>query len=49
MKVPYGWLRDYVEVPVEPRKLGEALTLVGLALEGLEASRSTQSRRPAAT
>ncbi len=36
MKVPYGWLRDYVDVPVEPRKLGEALTLVGLALEGLE-------------
>jgi phenylalanyl-tRNA synthetase beta chain len=36
MKVPYAWLRDYVDVPVGPEPLGEALTLVGLALEGLE-------------
>ncbi len=36
MKVPYGWLRDYVDVEAAPRALGEALTLVGLALEGLE-------------
>ncbi len=36
MKVPYAWLRDYVAVPVDAEALGEALTLVGLALEGLE-------------
>ena len=36
MKVPYAWLREYVDVEVTAQKLGEALTLVGLALEGLE-------------
>jgi phenylalanyl-tRNA synthetase beta chain len=36
MKVPYAWLRDYVDVQADARKVGEALTLVGLALEGLE-------------
>jgi len=36
VKVPYSWLRDYVEVEATPQALGEALTLVGLALEGLE-------------
>ena len=36
MKVPYAWLREYVDVKVAPPKLGEDLTLVGLALDGLE-------------
>jgi phenylalanyl-tRNA synthetase beta chain len=36
VKVPYAWLREYVDVEVAPEKLGEALTLVGLAVEGLE-------------
>jgi len=36
MKLPVSWLREYVEVRVEPRKLGEDLTMAGLALEGLE-------------
>jgi phenylalanyl-tRNA synthetase beta chain len=36
MKVPYAWLREHVDVSVGPRKLGQDLTLVGLALEGLE-------------
>jgi phenylalanyl-tRNA synthetase beta chain len=36
VKVPYGWLRDYVDLEVGAEALGEALTLVGLALEGLE-------------
>lgn len=36
MKFPLSWIREYVEVPVEPARLGEDLTLVGLALDGLE-------------
>jgi len=36
MKVPLSWLREFVDVPTEPRQLGEDLTFVGLALEGLE-------------
>jgi len=36
MKVPLSWLREFVDFPTEPRQLGEDLTFVGLALEGLE-------------
>ena len=36
MKVPLSWLREFVDLPAEPRQLGEDLTFVGLALEGLE-------------
>ena len=38
MKVPVSWLREYVEVTVEPERLAEALTLVGLAVEGIDQS-----------
>jgi phenylalanyl-tRNA synthetase beta chain len=36
MKVPLSWLREFVDFPTEPRQLGEDLTFVGLALDGLE-------------
>ena len=36
MKVPLSWLREFVDVTVEPERLGEALTLVGLAVEGID-------------
>jgi phenylalanyl-tRNA synthetase beta chain len=36
MKIPLSWLKEYVDVPVEPQKLGDDLTAAGLALEGLE-------------
>jgi phenylalanyl-tRNA synthetase beta chain len=36
MKLPVSWLREFVDVPVEPRQLGEDLTFVGLAMDGLE-------------
>jgi phenylalanyl-tRNA synthetase beta chain len=36
MKLPVSWLREFVDVAVEPRRLGEDLTMAGLALEGLE-------------
>ena len=38
MKVPVSWLREYVEITVEPERLAEALTLVGLAVEGIDKS-----------
>ncbi len=36
MKLPVSWLREFVEVKAEPRRLGEDLTMAGFALEGLE-------------
>jgi phenylalanyl-tRNA synthetase beta chain len=36
VKVPLSWLREFVDIPAEPRQLGEDLTFVGLALEGIE-------------
>jgi phenylalanyl-tRNA synthetase beta chain len=36
VKVPLSWLAEFVDVPVEAARLGEDLTLVGLAVEGLE-------------
>jgi phenylalanyl-tRNA synthetase beta chain len=36
MKFPLSWLREYVDVTVEPAKLGADLTLAGFALDGLE-------------
>jgi len=36
MKVPVSWLREHVEVAVEPKRLADALTLVGLAVEGID-------------
>jgi phenylalanyl-tRNA synthetase beta chain len=36
MKVPVGWLREHVDAPEEPRRIGEELTRVGFALDGLE-------------
>jgi phenylalanyl-tRNA synthetase beta chain len=36
MKVPYSWLREYVDVTVEPARLAEDLTLAGLELAALE-------------
>jgi phenylalanyl-tRNA synthetase beta chain len=36
VKVPVSWLKEFVEVRVEPARLGHDLTMAGLALEGLE-------------
>lgn len=33
MKIPYNWLKDYVEINVDPHTLGDKLTLSGSALE----------------
>jgi phenylalanyl-tRNA synthetase beta chain len=36
MKVPLGWLKEFVDVAVSPRELADALTLVGLAVDGVD-------------
>ena len=36
MKLPINWLKDYVEVDVDGKTLGDALTLSGSKVEGLE-------------
>jgi phenylalanyl-tRNA synthetase beta chain len=33
MKVPYNWLKDYVEIDVDAKELGDKLTLTGTQLE----------------
>lgn len=33
MKVPYNWIKDYVDVNVKPQELGDILTLTGSQLE----------------
>ncbi|MBV9697024.1 MAG: phenylalanine--tRNA ligase subunit beta, partial [Gammaproteobacteria bacterium] len=35
MKVPYGWLKEWVRVPWQPRELGQRLTLAGFELEAV--------------
>lgn len=35
MKVPYNWLKDYVDINVNAVELGDLLTLTGSALEGI--------------
>ncbi len=35
MKVPYSWLKDYVDINVSAKELGDLLTLTGSALEGI--------------
>jgi phenylalanyl-tRNA synthetase beta chain len=36
MKLPVGWLREYVDFPVDVGRLAEDLTLAGLAVDGIE-------------
>jgi phenylalanyl-tRNA synthetase beta chain len=36
MKVLLSWLQEFVDIPVESRKLADDLTLVGLAVDGVE-------------
>lgn len=36
MKLPIKWLKDYVEIDVDGKTLGDALTLSGSKVEGLE-------------
>ena len=33
MKVPYNWVKDYVDINVDAKELGDILTLTGSQLE----------------
>jgi len=35
MKIPFSWLKEYVDVDVEPPALAERLTFAGLEVESL--------------
>ena len=41
MKVPYNWLKDYVEVDIPAVELGDLLTLSGSKVEGVEIAGDT--------
>jgi phenylalanyl-tRNA synthetase beta chain len=36
MRVPLGWLRDYVDTELTPEQLAERLTLLGMEVQGIE-------------
>lgn len=36
MKISYNWLKEYLELGIEPHRLGEILTEIGLEVEGTE-------------
>jgi phenylalanyl-tRNA synthetase beta chain len=36
LRVPLSWLRDYVDVDLEPERLSERLTLLGMEVKGIE-------------
>jgi phenylalanyl-tRNA synthetase beta chain len=36
MRVPLSWLRDYIDLDLEPERLAERLTLLGMEVQGIE-------------
>ena len=36
MKISYNWIKDYLNIDLEPAKVAEILTSIGLEVEGLE-------------
>src|SRR5215472_8134327 len=36
MRVPYDWLKDYVDIELAPEELADRLTMVGLEVERVE-------------
>ncbi len=36
MKISYNWIRDYLKLDIDPHKLSEILTGIGLEIEGVE-------------
>ena len=37
MRVPLGWLREFVDVDLAPEVLAERLTMLGMEVKGIEA------------
>jgi phenylalanyl-tRNA synthetase beta chain len=36
MKISYNWIKDYLKIDLEPEKVAEILTAIGLEIEGME-------------
>jgi phenylalanyl-tRNA synthetase beta chain len=36
MKISYNWIKDYLKIDLEPSKVSEILTAIGLEIEGME-------------
>ncbi len=36
MKISYNWIKDYLKIDLEPPKVAEILTAIGLEIEGME-------------
>ena len=36
MKISYNWIKDYLKIDLEPAKVAEILTAIGLEVEGME-------------
>ncbi len=36
MKISYNWLKDYININIDPEKVAEILTNIGLEVEGIE-------------
>ena len=36
MKISYNWIKDYLKIDLEPEKVAEILTGIGLEIEGME-------------
>ena len=36
MKISYNWIKDYLKIDLEPSKVAEILTGIGLEIEGME-------------
>lgn len=36
MRVPYSWLKEYIDISISPEELAERLTMIGIAVENIE-------------
>ena len=39
MQISLNWLKDYLDIDLDPLKVGEILTDIGLEVEGMEEDR----------
>jgi len=42
MKISYNWLKNYIDIDLEPSKVSEILTNIGLEVEGMESFESVK-------
>ena len=42
MKISYNWIKDYLKIDLDPHKVAEILTGIGLEIEGSEECESVK-------